>query len=445
MELKYENIKSIILGILIVTSLLLTWNLWTYEPRYEELQDTKTIQEVTLGPEKKVKDIIRANQVMFHLDQVYYGTMDDHEIGKIMDEVASWTMGNFQKVDIKSKDDMLSITNQDNMVEILYPDKISMSIFREIIPINHKNVPEDYFFDQIVIDMNVHDKGKIYFVSQREQKIYQTEVPGHFISEFAQEYTGYAKTTYMKYISYHQGTQETEKPKRPFYVPAERVELHSYQSIKEKIDSDDFKNALFHDPGLVQISLIAAGKEFTDGQSIMREHTDQGMIYYRNLAVADNVRADHDDLLERSINFINAHGGFTGLYRFAEMDLNQREVIFRLYHSNGYPIFGQDEPNSEIRLILGENDVNEYDHSNFYLGVWGQGRKVELLSGPEVVNALVKKDYDFSRIENMTIGYELVMKEEPLISLEPQWYFLYDGEWRKFKLEDTGGDMYGLE
>jgi len=51
MELKYEHIKSIILGILIVTSLLLTWNFWTYQPRYDELQETKVVQEVSLSSE----------------------------------------------------------------------------------------------------------------------------------------------------------------------------------------------------------------------------------------------------------------------------------------------------------------------------------------------------------------------------------------------------------
>ena len=58
MELKYESIKSIILGILIVTSLLLTWNLWTYKPSYDELPDTKVVKEVSLGGQAKLSFIL---------------------------------------------------------------------------------------------------------------------------------------------------------------------------------------------------------------------------------------------------------------------------------------------------------------------------------------------------------------------------------------------------
>ena len=62
MGLTYENIKSIILAILIVTSLLLTWNLWTYQPNYEELKKSKVVQEVSLSPKKDIKEIVKAEQ-----------------------------------------------------------------------------------------------------------------------------------------------------------------------------------------------------------------------------------------------------------------------------------------------------------------------------------------------------------------------------------------------
>lgn len=52
--MRYENIKSIILTILVVTSVLLTWNLWTYQPTFERIEkEANTIQEVTIAEKKK--------------------------------------------------------------------------------------------------------------------------------------------------------------------------------------------------------------------------------------------------------------------------------------------------------------------------------------------------------------------------------------------------------
>ena len=50
MELTYEKVKSIILTVLVVMSVILTWNLWSYQPNVEELGDkSNTVQEVILS------------------------------------------------------------------------------------------------------------------------------------------------------------------------------------------------------------------------------------------------------------------------------------------------------------------------------------------------------------------------------------------------------------
>ena len=66
MGLKYENIKSVILTILVGISFLVTWNLWTYQPSYEELENADTVQEVSFSSKKDIKDIVKPDQVIFH-------------------------------------------------------------------------------------------------------------------------------------------------------------------------------------------------------------------------------------------------------------------------------------------------------------------------------------------------------------------------------------------
>ncbi|MBB6445438.1 YycH family regulatory protein [Bacillus benzoevorans] len=439
MELTYENIKSIILGILIVTSLLLTWNLWTYQPSYEELPNSKVVKDVSLGPEKKISDIVRPNQVVFHLNNQYFGTTSDLEIEKVMSEMRGWTLGNFTNISSEVAN-ISSLISRDEMVEIFYPGSISLNTFKSIIPI--KDVP-NFTFDQIVINMDVQQRnnGIIYFVSQGERRIYETPVPASFIVEFKQRYSEYALQQYTKYVPYRLATE------KPIYLPEGETILDSYNYLFKDIDSEDLKNALFIDPSVVEKNYISTGKEFTDGQSLMREDLDSSMIYYVNSAVADNLEDDSEDLLQRSINFVNGHGGFTDNYRYSGIDREQKSVLFRLYDTGGHPIFGQNDPMSEIRLVWGESDISRYVRNNFYLGLLTQTNKVKLISGPEMVNSLIMKGYDIDRIENIVIGYQMSKQDAQslLIYLEPRWYILYDGIWESFTFGGTGGEIDGLE
>lgn len=445
MELTYENIKSIILGILIVASLLLTWNLWTYQPSYEELKNAKVVKDVSIGTEKKISDLIKANQVVFHLNNQYFGTTADL---KIEEEMRAWTLGEFTNIS-PAVANLSSLINRNEMVEIFYPAKISINAFKNIVPIKVKDIP-NFSFDEIVIDMNIQQKNKgvIYFVSQNDKLIYETSVPATFIADFKEKYLSNPQQQYTKYKSYRLRLAS----EKPIYLPEGETVIDSYNYLFKDIDSEDLKNALFIDPGVVEKNYISIGKEYTDGQSLMREEFDSSMIYYVNSAVADNYKDNTEDLLQRSINFINNHGGFTDNYRYSGMDREEKSVLFRMYNSNGYPIFGQNETMqnasmSEIRLVWGESDISRYVRNNFRLGLLTQTNKVKLMSGPEVVDTLIKKGYDIHRIDNIVIGYQMSKQEDqsPLVYLEPRWFIYYDGIWEPFTAEGMGGERNGLE
>lgn len=54
--MSYEHIKTIILTILVATSALLTWNLWTYQPNFEPIEKANTVQEVTIAEKRSESD-----------------------------------------------------------------------------------------------------------------------------------------------------------------------------------------------------------------------------------------------------------------------------------------------------------------------------------------------------------------------------------------------------
>ena len=90
MELTYEKVKSIILTVLVVMSIILTMNLWSYQPITEKSGDRSMVKEVLLSEKKDIKEIVRIEQIIFNLEGNYYGTLSTEKIDNLMKAISSW-------------------------------------------------------------------------------------------------------------------------------------------------------------------------------------------------------------------------------------------------------------------------------------------------------------------------------------------------------------------
>ena len=88
MELTYEKVKSIILTVLVVMSIILTTNLWSYQPNAEKSGDRSMVKGVLLSEKKDIKEIVRIEQIIFNLEGNYYGTTK--KIDNLMKAISSW-------------------------------------------------------------------------------------------------------------------------------------------------------------------------------------------------------------------------------------------------------------------------------------------------------------------------------------------------------------------
>ena len=61
-----ENLKSVLLINLVVISVFLTFNLWTYVPDSSKLQNAKYLQDNTEGEQKSLANVILPSMVLFH-------------------------------------------------------------------------------------------------------------------------------------------------------------------------------------------------------------------------------------------------------------------------------------------------------------------------------------------------------------------------------------------
>ncbi|HLO13138.1 MAG TPA: two-component system activity regulator YycH [Pseudoneobacillus sp.] len=437
----YENIKSLILTILVVSSVFLTWNLWTYQPDYETMKNTNYVQEVSIGEKRDLKTIIKPDKVLFHYKKSHFGTEKPSELDKMIREMSQWNIYDIKSYTSKVED-FKNLVHGDGHVEIIFPEEVPFSIYKNVLNFEGKTVP-NFSFDRIVIDMtNLHkDSGTVYFVSYGKRGAYISHVNSSNLTNFNRIFLR-AASKYPKYFPYE------PKANHVLFLPENETEMMKYKYYPDYLDSEKFKEALFSDPSVVQKSFIPDGEEFTDGTSKMNIYLNGHLLLYVNPNEESDFIGSSDEVLQRGIDFINEHGGWTDPYRFAGIDEWNQKITFRLYNSDGYPVFNE-VGMSEIIEIWGRNEMIKYLRPNFSLDLplRTEMSEVQISSGRQIIHFLeYQKDFRPELLEDLRLGY--LMGKDPktpkLIVLEPAWFYLYNGTWRQVRYSLRGGHD-GLE
>lgn len=425
-------------------SAILTWTLWSYQPNVGEFEN-KSTEEVLLSSPKDIKEIVKIDQIVFTFDGTYYGTSAGGKIDTMMNEISNWQFGTFRKIPIGQIDQAFIMENHDSF-QILYPSDISSELFASIYQPNG-DFPT-FHFNQILIDFE-HAEGEygiVYFISQESEEVYAGRVLFSEIDHFKNTFINEAQ----QFAQYFPHTLETEKTKRTIYLPKNGPQLEYNQYlIKERLDSDDLKNALFSDPSLVQKSPITTGvgTEFTDGQNLLRENTDSHTITYIDPSEAENEESIDNKyaLIRKSVDFVNDHGGWTDEYRFVGLDEERNAVHFRIYGPNGYPVFGENNPITKLEIEWSATGVSRYKRNNFSLGHMPISQIKTLDSGYTALEKIQAHElFEPSLLQDIKVGYKMIMNGE-MVSLEPGWFYLYDGEWQPLDAGEMGGTEFGLE
>jgi regulatory protein YycH of two-component signal transduction system YycFG len=442
--MKYENIKSIILTVLVLLSIVLTWNLWTYQPNYEKMEKNNTVAEVTVSEKQEVQKIIRPDQVLFHLKSGHFGTTSTDELDKITKEMSKWTFSDVRNYSDKVGN-IKELTHGVGNMEILYPGDIPIELYRNVLKFDEKKLPP-FNFNRIIINVEnpEKDNGNVYFVSSDFQQVYISNISLADLNNFTRNiYKGAEE--FPRYFSFE------ASEKRTIFLPENETKMTTYTYLPVTLNSDEFKNALFNDPSLVQKSVLSQGniKEYTNDISKMTANFDTNMLIYVNPTTETNYSETSYDLVKRSIDFVNEHGGWSDPYRFVSKNDYNHSVIFRLYSGDGYPVFNE-LGSSEINEVWGRDDIRQYVRPiiSLDLPLTTEMQKVVLPSGHDALKFLQsKKNFKPELLDQLILGYQLKQdSDEPkLILLEPAWYYRYDKTWSQITMDDLGGMKRGLE
>lgn len=443
--MNFERAKSIILIILVGTSIFLTWSIWTYEPEYDLFEQSSEFIKIK-SDVQIVSDVIKPVSILFHGNGQHFQTSNPAEINEMEKEFSQWRFRGIKEISVnrlqRKFDDFV---HEDGSIEIEFSDHIPISLYKTVLNITDKEVPE-FSFDRIIIKQkNISgNESAVYFVSYDQRKIYQGMVNSKKLRNFMDSFY---RGSYDKHPEY---MAETINSKRTLFVPENPVEINRLEYYIDYLDIGDLKSALFINPKYVRQEPVSVGEEYTDGTRLMTVNKDNYLISYINPAQKRKLFGSSSALLQKGIEFINDHAGWEdNNYRFAYMSEKEQRVVFRLF-VNGYPAFNESGM-TEIEQIWGKEEIYSYDRPYFKLDsvLPSVGLPETLPSGKEVVNQLKSKDnIDFNSVEDISIGYRLNKsldsKLVTLVTLEPTWYYRVGDKWFIVPFEEGGGQS-GLE
>lgn len=437
----YENIKTTILTILVLLSGILTWNIWTYQPKYEIVPSEKTVEEVSIGMKKEIRKVVKPHQVIYHIGGEQYGTIDNEHIDNMIATISKWKFFDVNKYPGRIADFNEKLVSGSN-TEIIFPDEVPIDLFKRVLNIDEKDLPK-FDFDRIIIHAETQEKqdGIIYFYSQQNQQIFESNVNPTFINQFAEKFYKRAGklTPYFLY-----SLSDTKR----IYLPASETEMMKYTYYRIPLEMEQFKEALFNDPSFVQRNIMADREEYMDDYSKMTFDRTTKMISYVNPIRYNDSVIGTSNVLQKSIEFINSHGGWTDAYRYVYKDDFNQKVRFRLYSKEGYPVFNSIGM-SEIHQQWTQSQISRYIRPGFQLELQlKQDMETEKLpSGYKALKMLeAKKNFKPELLGNLMLGYYMreIPTDERLISLEPGWFYLYNQEWRRLISEEEARNL-GLE
>lgn len=436
-----EGIKSIFLTALVILSLFLTWNIWTYSPNFAEINQPQYMEDVTISNKQEIASIVQPVQVLYHTDDEHYGSSSEDVLGNVMDSVIGWTFTNFEDVSSEfSSRELQNFMKKNGSSEIIFADEVPLLLYKQVIDIEDRELPDVEFNRISIRTASEHgSSSNVYFINTNTEAVYRLSAEAADVKELNEE----IKTIYETFQPF--SLYEVAEGKS-FYLPSTELKINSYKYYTELLDEREFRDALFEDPKLVRQN--ETGRGYTDGLSKMNVNTDTMMLNYIDPSQEKSMKVSASELLNRSIQFVNEHAGWEENYRFAEMNIDEQEVTFRLY-TDGLPVFNSDGM-SEIIQVWRQDEIYSYDRPFFTMNfpVPPGTKEVTVLSGEEAVAQLLKlEDFQVELLEDLAIGYEMTRdsNESRLITLEPKWHYKYNGVWQPLTSTVAGGVDDGLE
>lgn len=424
-----EVFKTLLLGLLVLSSVAMTWNILFYRSDFENYK----------SPSGSAKSVAISENGSRSASSVVAPTLFlEHSAGGVLGETrTSQVQGAYALIQRASFSDLVPVAyrlqvparKNDLSYEVIFPAPLMHDTLKKIFGFNEKNtaIPQNVLIDRI--EFYTAEKGGLIALFSSQDGRNQFFATANRIDLSVLKHL-FARTSSTSYEREHLSGKIA-------YVPAKKTELPTVMFYYNLKKLDAFVPILFNDPE--ENIFHNRGKlMYTDGQSQL-EQTGNVLQYVNvNPGISDNNQQLTDPIFH-SYDLLNNFKEWTDDYGYAGLELSKNRksetVTFRM-RIGDYLAFNTDYyPNpflTQIELTWKNGQLSSFNRTLLDLNPIDQPGSVSLDSGKSILQKLKAAAVPVSRIQDLTIGYQLAApKGNNNYSLEatPDWFYKLDNRW----------------
>ncbi|QQK81754.1 hypothetical protein HUG20_18755 [Salicibibacter cibi] len=453
-----ERVKTVFLSLLVITSLIFTWQLWTYQPELGLLDEESVEESEQLSDQVEMADVVGPANVTFHRDDEQWTTT--HGSLDFVDDMAtdlfSSEWSNFEMLEGVGQERVYE--SEEDKIELIFPTSLPLTLVESWFEDDQSIVEQEentFNFERLLI---IDEGGalRVQLVSFDDEQVLEG-----YIDMDVETFHTYMEQMDGSSVSYateaHVGEDDGSLQK-PVYLPSEPVSYPQLQFNSTSIDEEALLPYLF--PDRESVVTPDSGSDAQGDQLYHSSDRQMRLSRFGNYIEYDYPQNEISDgqneqIISDAYTFINAHGGFTNSYQLYDWSVSGGgdSVQFRM-HVDGMPVLDTNTSWFDYASInvTQQNDViSSYDRPAFMfdehepLDENPEGQMRELLGGEEVLAEIEESDsLELDNIEDIRIGYEME-RVETYVYVVPHWYAKSDDSWIRLDSEDQEGDLSGLE
>lgn len=439
-----EQLKTILLVLLVFSSLFLTLAIWNHQPDFEMsgVEGSLVDPEIATGHRLMRSDLLKPVYMIYHNqnDQTPIGLASKSAESRLFEQIREYYLYNF--ISFNANEEWLEESN--DRLEIVFSTELPSETIYDLFSVDQSTIIPTGQFSRIDIILH-HEVYHLIFRNDQDNRVIAASLQ-NYTEEVERIEDSFSTDDYITF-EVHESSRGTKMYLPDYLNPS--VLLFSYRDLP----IDPFKNFLFSTPSIVRSSRTSTGDTiFIDGT---RELTHKSnYISFTNQTNQQRISDEdmtHFKLFDQVHEFINTHNGYTFESPFSyfvsrlEMTPQTNQVEFSLSY-DGIPIFS-DSHLATIAVAWHNETVYQYRHPLITLVEQrGVGREMmNLISASEVITILTGESYRRSAIYDVTVGYrirEQIGGQGQVYELIPTWYVKGINGWNPLVIPPEGVGGY---
>lgn len=424
-----EQLKTLLLAGLVITSIFLSLALWTFTPQFEAINGPQFANNApVIDPtyQRTIGNLNWPREVILHLGENKHVAQFPGESG-YEETVNLLRAASFVDIELSTDygdNEWLRIVQTLPSVQVEFDATLPITALEksEIFKFTSRLEPTLLLKTLYLFPSGDENVMRALFHGGTENRMYQARVvlpKERYDQLLASVKDGPFVTLYGQSIN------------RNFYLPSERRAVNEYvMNVYQDVQLQRLVDSFFLDQSLTRRVIERDNSQiFTDGSRRVRVGARDFLVDFRQLNI-DKTKGkgfDLDFAMTKAIQFVNEHGGFSGNYRLHEVpypyvgpNYDVRSYEYRPI-VNGHPLIGS---LAAIELKVAGYDVAAMKRSIYSVSTrpYRELGKREVLSGPELLQILDRSAWlDRNRVNNIYLAYLTSGPQDGLATLRPVW------------------------